>query len=170
MRFRKYGPYSLPLHAFFWGNIPHSHCEMASPTSNAPLYTLYFLTGFYALLGGMELLAPSRACREGLAGPLTAAGATPDFMCSAIEANPAANLIFFGLAKYHVLFAAINAHALVRGDAAHRRAVLGLSALNFAADDAWAAVHLHWISAGPVVLLPQAALVAWLVWLAVKSR
>ena len=118
----------------------------------------------------MELLHPGRACREGLAGPLTAAGASPAAMCTSIEGNPAAQLIFFGLAKYHLLFALIAAFTLARGDTALRRVVLGLNALNFAADDAWAAMHLKWISAGPFVLLPQAALVAWLLWLAVRAK
>ena len=142
---------------------------MAPPVrGSSAANTLAFLTVFYALLGGAELLAPRRACRDGLAGPLTTAGATPDALCTAIEANPAAQLIFFGLAKYHVFFAAVAAHALARGDAAHIRNVLFLNALNFAADDAWAAAHLRWIGAGPVVLIPQAVLAAWLAWLALS--
>ena len=128
--------------------------------------TLAFLVCFYALLGGLELLAPGRACREGLAGPLTAAGATPDAMCADIERNPAAQLILFGLGKYHVLFSVIAAVALARGDAATRHAVLLLNAINFACDDSWAAMHLRWIGAGPAVLIPQALLAAWLAYLA----
>ena len=125
-------------------------------------YTLAFLVFFYALLGGMEVLAPSRACREGMAGPLTAASATPAAMCEEIERNPAAQLIFFGLKKYHVLFAAIAGYALWRSDRTTTRAILALNAVNFAADDSWAAAHLQWIGAGPAVLVPQALLAVWL--------
>lgn len=131
-------------------------------------YTLGFLCAFYALLGGLELLAPLRACVEGLAGPLTATGLSPEAMCAPLLASPAGNLVLFGLGKYHALFSIIAGHALVIGDATHRRTVLALNAINFVLDDSWAAAHLHWISAGPVVLIPQAILVAWLTWLAVQ--
>ena len=91
-------------------------------------------------------------------------------LCAGIAANPAATLILFGLAKYHLLFAAIAAWAAAgAGGAAGTRAALWLSAANFAADDVWAAAHLRWIGAGPVVLLPQAALVAWLVRTAARA-
>ena len=61
--------------------------------------TLYFHLAFFTALGTMELLLPGPACREGLAGPLTNAGTTVEDMCVAIEGNPAAQLILFGLAK-----------------------------------------------------------------------
>ena len=138
----------------------------ALPVTRAAWRMLAFLCAFYALLGGMEVLAPARACREGLAGPLTTAGASAEAMCADIEANPAANLIFFGLAKYHLLMAAVAAAALRRGDGPTTRAVLLLSAVNFAADDAWAAAHLRWIGAGPAVLLPQALLAAAIAYIA----
>ena len=137
-----------------------------SPVTVAAWRLLAFLSCFYALLGGMELLSPAAACRDGLAGPLTAAGATPDAMCQGIESNPAAQLIFFGLAKYHVLMSAASVYALRRGDGETARAALLLSAINFAADDSWAAAHMRWIGAGPVVLLPQALLAAGLAYVA----
>jgi hypothetical protein len=136
------------------------------PVTPAAWRMLAFLSFFYAMLGGMELLFPAAACRDGLAGPLTSAGATPDAMCQGIESNPAAQLIFFGLAKYHVLMGAITVYALQRGDGETSRAALLLSAINFAADDSWAAAHLRWIGAGPVVLLPQALLAAGLAYVA----
>lgn len=134
--------------------------------SHATAYTLAFLCLFYALLGGMELVAPLRACIDGLAGPLTGTGSSPEAMCAPLRDSPAGQLVIFGLGKYHALFSVIALHALVQGDNSQRQIVLALNAINFALDDAWAAVHLHWINAGPLVLLPQAALVVWLVWLA----
>ena len=137
--------------------------------SRSKTYTLFFLVGFYGLLGGLELLAPQTACQNGLAGPLTAAGSTPKEMCSPLHTSPAGQLVLFGLGKYHALFSVIAAHALLIGTPGHIRAVLLLNAINFAMDDAWAAVHVGWIKEGPVVLIPQAALVAWLLWLSVAN-
>ena len=71
-----------------------------------------------------------------------------------------------GLAKYHLFFAGIAIYTLLYADPQLRRAVLALNAFNFLCDDGWAAAHLHWIKEGPIVLFPQASLVAWLAWLA----
>ena len=130
-------------------------------------YTLQFHVVFYALLGIAELIYPWTACPHGLAGPLTRAGRSPHDLCTELEANPAANLIMYGLAKYHILFSVISTWALLQ-DGIAQRYVLGLNAINFAADDSWAAAHLHWIGGGPLVLIPQALLVAWDAYLAMS--
>ncbi len=134
-------------------------------SARAVTNTLIFLCCFYSLLGGMELLLPQRACQDGLAGPLTATGTSPELMCAPVLASPAGKLVLFGLGKYHAIFAAIAAHAVFTVHPAHSRLVLALNALNFSCDVAWAAWHINWISVGPIALLPQAALVAWLTWL-----
>jgi hypothetical protein len=63
------------------------------------------------MLSTSEFFTPKKVCREGLAGPLTETGFTIDEMCNSIENNPAAQLIFFGLAKYHALFCLISIYA-----------------------------------------------------------
>ena len=135
--------------------------------SSAASVTLALHTLFFTGLSGVELLAPSTACVDGLAGPLVSAGAPPQDMCRDIDSNPAAQLIFFGLTKYHLLFGCISAFAWLKC-AAHpvlattvRGAVLVVLGVNFAFDDAWAALHLSWLGGNALLLLPQALVAAW---------
>jgi hypothetical protein len=133
-----------------------------SVSAKAIWRTLVFHVVFFAALGGTELLAPSAACVDGLAGPLSTAGVPVVDMCSALLSNPAGNLVLFGLAKYHLLFGVISAVAACLGlGLTVQRAVLVLHAANFASDVTWAALHLAWIGAGPLALMPQILLVLW---------
>jgi hypothetical protein len=112
---------------------------------------------FFAALGSIELFAPSLACTDALARPLTTAGVSITDQCASL---PVARLVLFGVAKYHLLFCLISAVvAFGRWYVSVRRAVLVLHALYFASDVSWAAAHLSWIGAGPAALIPQSLLV-----------
>jgi len=137
-------------------------------STRAIWYTLVGHIVFFAALGFVELLAPARACNDGLAGPLTNAGMTVDQQCSSLLKNPVGALVVFGLAKYHILFflmSLVAAFGFSSQPAASRlalqRALLVLHATNFAADVSWACLHVQWIGAGYIALLPQTALVVW---------
>jgi hypothetical protein len=49
-----------------------------------------------------------------------------------------------------------------------RRGVV-LHGINFLCDDSWAALHLGWIGAGPVALIPQAVLLSWDLYLGLRG-
>jgi hypothetical protein len=134
--------------------------NMAS--SKAVWRTLVFHVVFFAALGSIELLAPTLACTDALAGPLTSAGVSIADQCASLLTNPVSRLVLFGVAKYHLLFCLISAVvAFGRWHVSVRRAVLVLHALNFASDVSWAAAHLSWIGAGSAALMPQSLLVLW---------
>jgi hypothetical protein len=49
------------------------------------------------------------------------------------------------------------------------RAVLALHGLNFLCDDTWALLHIEWIGAGPVALIPQGLLISWNLYLSLRA-
>lgn len=144
---------------------------------------------FFLLLSCGELFFSEAACEQGLAGPLTTAGPPAARMCQGIHSNPVGTLIYFGLAKYHLLFCVISTFGFLcatgyiaafvpptvaAGSASTPQgvlcgAVLVLLGLNFAMDDSWAALHISWIGHNYWVLLPQALVATWNVWLGSRT-
>ncbi|KAH3767586.1 hypothetical protein Pelo_544 [Pelomyxa schiedti] len=126
-------------------------------------WTLLMHVVFFLILGASEFLAPRYACVKGLADPLVKVGMTPEEMCDGIDRNPVSVLIFFGLRKYHVLWFLFNIISWWHVNVLPQTmlaSVFFLQALNYFMDDTWAAIHITW-TAGPYILIPQALIVFW---------
>ena len=74
-----------------------------------------------------------------------------------------------GLCRHLCSAVAADKTAVPSHAQAVHRAVLALHGLNFLCDDTWALLHIEWIGAGPVALVPQGLLISWNLYLSLRA-